>query len=79
MDSWANLWSFLTAFGTIAMAVTTCVIIRQGNRQHRDRFKPTCVLMPYNGVDPLNNRGQLIEKIDPSDNPSFGTLGADLA
>jgi hypothetical protein len=21
--------------------------------------------MPYNGVDPLNNRGQLIEKIDP--------------
>jgi hypothetical protein len=75
MDFWANLWSFLTAFGTIAMAVTTVVIICQGNRQHRDRFKPACVLMPYNGVDPLNNRGQLIEKIDPSpDNPYFGTL-----
>jgi hypothetical protein len=83
LTEWAGLWSLLTAIGTIGMAVATYAIIRQGNRQredaqqqHRDRFKPTCVLMPYNnGVDPLNKRDQLIEKIDSSpDNPAFGTL-----
>src|ERR1700730_9371329 len=38
-------------------------IIRQGKhqredarQQHRDRFKPICILMPYNGVDPWNKR-----------------------
>jgi hypothetical protein len=82
MDFWADLWGFLTAIGTIGMTVATYAIIRQGKhqredvqQQHRDRFKPICVLMPYNGVDPLNKRDQLIEKIDPSpDNPPFGTL-----
>ena len=79
---WEPLWICLTAFGTIAMAVTTFVVIRQAMRQqyateqqHRDRFQPICVLVPFSGVDPLNRRGELIEKIDPSpENPSFGTL-----
>ncbi|MGH6844535.1 MAG: hypothetical protein ACRECU_07415 [Methylocella sp.] len=57
------------------MAVTTVWLIRQGGRQHKDRLKPICVLMPYNGIDPLNMRGQLIETISPSpENPGFGTL-----
>jgi hypothetical protein len=43
--------------------VATYAIIRQGKhqredarQQHRDRFKPICILMPYNGVDPWNKR-----------------------
>jgi hypothetical protein len=82
MYHWSDVWSFLTAIGTVGMTVATYAIIRQGKhqredarQQHRDRFKPICILMPYNGVDPWNKRCQLIEKIDPSpDNPSFGTL-----
>jgi len=82
MHHWSDIWTFAPAAGTISMAATTYVIIRQGKhqredvqRQHQDRFKPICVLMPYNGVDPLNKRGQLIETIDQSpDNPGFGTL-----
>lgn len=82
MHHWSDVWSFLTAIGTVGMTVATYAIIRQGKhqredarQQHRDRFKPICILMPYNGVDPWNKRCQLIEKIDPSlDNPSFGTL-----
>jgi hypothetical protein len=45
------------------MTVATYAIIRQGKhqredarQQHRDRFKPICILMPYNGVDPWNKR-----------------------
>jgi hypothetical protein len=85
MDFWSELWSFLTAVGTISMAVTTYAVIRQsreqlhqGQKQHRDRFKPICFLMPWNGVDPWNKRNQLMFKNDPdpaSDNPSFGSLG----
>ncbi len=75
MDFWADLWGFLTAAGTIGMAVATYVIIRHGRRQHLDRFRPICVLVPFSGVDPLNKRGELIERVDPfPDNPSFGTL-----
>jgi hypothetical protein len=87
MTFWADLWSFLTAVGTVAMAGATYCIIRQGRRQrqdtqlqHQDRFKPICVLTPYEGVDPWNRRDRLIEKFDPSsDNPSFGTLGVKCA
>lgn len=87
MDFWADVWSFLTAVGTIGMAVATYVIIRQGRhqhevaeRQHWDRFRPICILMPYDGVDPLHKRGQLLENIGPSsDNPGFGTLKVNCA
>lgn len=82
MAVWANLWSFATAAGTLALAGATYAIIRQGKqqrqdaeRQHRDRLKPVCVLVPIGGVDPLNRRGELLERRDPSpDNPSFGIL-----
>lgn len=82
MHRWSDLWIFLTAVGTIGLATATYAIIRQGRhqsedakQQHRDRFKPICVLMPYDGVDALNKRGELIEKIDPSpENPPFGAF-----
>ena len=72
MGFWANLWSFATAAGTLALAGATYAIIRQGKeqrqdaeRQHRERLKPVCVLVPVGGVDPLNRRGELLEKRDP--------------
>lgn len=82
MGVWADLWSFATAAGTLALAGATYAIIRQGKqqqrdaeRQHRDRLKPVCALVPAGGVDPLNRRGELLQGIPPApDNPSFGTL-----
>ena len=73
MDWWTDLWSFLTALGTIAMAGTTLWIIlqdreqgRDAERQHRDQFKPICVLTPYDRVDPAGKRGDLIALSGPS-------------
>jgi hypothetical protein len=89
MEFWTNLWSFATAAGTLALAVATYAIIRQGQklredselqrkdteRQHRDRLKPICVLMPYDYVDSWNKRGELIKTIPPnSENPGFGRV-----
>jgi hypothetical protein len=75
MGFWAELWSFLTAVGTIGMAVTTLVVIRRAERHHRDRFRPVCVLLPYDGVDRRERRGELIETVEPWPQPaSFGTL-----
>ncbi len=60
--SWTNIWNSLTALGTISMAGVTCVIIWQGWRQHKEHFRPTCMLMPPSGVDPLfDGRRDLIK------------------
>ena len=75
-------WDALTAIGTSAMAITTYFVIRQGakqrqdaERQHRDQFKPICVLTPYNHVDAWNKRGELIAAIPPGQaNQAFGTI-----
>lgn len=75
MNSWANFWSFATAFGTISMAVATVVIIWQGKRQHKDDFRPICFLEPPGGVDTLYNRRELIERGGlAEDNSSYGIL-----
>lgn len=82
MSSWADLWNALTGLGTLALAVATFCVIRQGQRQrvdterrHRDGFKPICVFSPYGGVDAWNRRGALIEATPPTpDNPSCGTV-----
>lgn len=82
MSSWADLWNALTGIGTLALAGATFCIIRQGQRQraeterqHRDRFKPICLLAPYSGVDAWNRRATLIEATAPApDNPSCGTV-----
>ena len=71
-----NLWSALTAIGTITLAAVTYAIIRQNqfliqqNRQdqqnaearHRDQFKPICALIPRDGNLPAC-RGDLLELI----------------
>jgi hypothetical protein len=79
---WADLWSFLTAVGTIGMAAATYAIIRQGKqehadveRHHRDRFRPVCVLLPCDGVDRREGRHELVERVTPPLQPSsFGTV-----
>jgi hypothetical protein len=82
MDFWGDVWSFLTGVGTLALAAATFAVILQGKRdaaeaerQHRDRLKPICVLTPYDGVDPWNQRGKLIGTISPKpENPSIGFI-----
>ena len=75
-----NLWKTAPTIGTLAMVVVTAIIIWQGRQQHRDKFKPICVLVAPGGIDPLNKRGELIKKRDPSpDNPSFGILAIGCA
>jgi hypothetical protein len=79
---WADLWGFLTAVGTIGMAAATYAIIRQGKqeradveRHHRDRFRPVCVLLPYDGVDRRERRHELVEIVTPPPQPSsFGVV-----
>jgi hypothetical protein len=78
MSFWADFWNALTGIGTLALAGATFCVIRQGQRQredterqHRDRFKPICLLAPYGGVDAWNRRGDLLEVTPPApDNPS---------
>jgi hypothetical protein len=77
--NWANVLSIAatigTAAGTISMAVTTYAIIRQGKRQHKQHFRPTCMLMPPGGVDTLYNRREPIESGGlAEDNPYYGIL-----
>lgn len=82
MSFWADLWNALTGVGTLALAAATFCVIRQGRRQrtdterqHRDRFKPICLLAPYSGVDAWNRRGTLMETTAPAPgNPSSGTV-----
>lgn len=82
IHEWAEAWVLLTAVGTIALAIATFRVIQQGRqlredaeRQHRDRFKPVCLLAPYGGVDVWNRRGELLDVMQPaSDNPSCGTV-----
>lgn len=82
MSFWADLWNALTGIGTLALAGATFCVIRQGQhqradteRQHRDRFRPVCLLAPYGGGDAWDRRGDLLEARPPaSDDPSCGTV-----
>lgn len=82
MNFWADFWNALTGIGTLALACATFCVIRQGRRQrrdgecqHRDRFKPICLLAPYDGVDAWNRRGDLLEVMPPApENPSCRTV-----
>lgn len=84
---WLETWEALTGIGTLALAGATVAIIcetrRQaetGERQHRERFKPICMLAPYDGVDPWVGRQALIEtKPSTPENPGFGTVAIHCA
>lgn len=43
---WNSICEALTAFGTVAMAVTTWVVIRQNKQEHQDAIRPICELVP---------------------------------
>jgi hypothetical protein len=71
----AIIWDAATAIGTIAMAVTTGIVIRQNRRQrqdmarqHQDTFKPVCVLVPDKGLAGASVRCDIVQcLIDPGD------------
>ncbi len=82
LHEWVDAWVMLTVVGSIALAVATFRVILQGRqlrkaseRQHRNRFKPICLLAPQGGVDACNWGGEFLEAISPApDNPSCGTV-----
>ena len=57
---WPTVWDVFTAIGTVAMAVTTAVIIYQNRRQHRDALRPICMLVPENGLEQFA-RAKIVE------------------
>jgi hypothetical protein len=78
-------WEALTAIGTVAMAVTTVVVIFQGRRlrkdderRHQDEFRPIVILTPYDGVDPQFRRDSLLAIFDQSSS-DFGTVAINCA
>ena len=56
---WSSIWDAFTAIGTVAMAITTAVIIYQNRREHQDAFRPICVLVPEEGLDQFARRDVL--------------------
>lgn len=82
LHKWADAWVMLTAVGTIALAFATFRVIQQSQQvredtehQHRDRFKPVCLLAPYGGLDAWNRRGDLLETTPPDpDDPLCGIV-----
>jgi hypothetical protein len=82
MDCWADVWAALTGVGTLALAIATFFVIRQSQgqrkdaeRQHRDQFKPVCLLAPHEGLESWNWRSALLDTADPPpENPAYGTV-----
>jgi hypothetical protein len=66
---WSSIWDAFTGVGTVAMAVTTAVIIYQNWRQHQDAFRPICVLVPDHGTDAIARRG-VVEHHEEPNNPT---------
>jgi hypothetical protein len=70
-----------TAIGTVAMAVTTFVVVLQGGwnrrddeRRHRDGLRPICLLTPFDGVDPRPYRSELLAVDTDASRPGFGII-----
>ena len=66
---WSSIWDAFTAIGTIAMAVTTAVIIYQNRREHQDAFRPICVLVPDQGTDAVARR-DIVQHHEEPNNPT---------
>lgn len=52
--SWEMFWNASTAIGTVAMSAFTYGVIRQNNEQRRDNARPILILMPFDGIDPVD-------------------------
>jgi hypothetical protein len=66
-----GLLALFAALGTILATIT---IIRQGRKQHIDRFMPICILAPYDGIDAWLRRGKLVETNPLNNNDLHGTV-----
>lgn len=64
---WSSIWDAFTAIGTVAMAVTTAIIIFQNRRQHQEALLPICVLVPARGTDAAGRRDILQLHQEPND------------
>jgi hypothetical protein len=67
--TWPTVWDAFTAIGTVAMAITTAVIIYQNRREHQDAFRPICVLVPDKGTDAVARRG-IVDHHEEPNNPT---------
>lgn len=67
--NWQAIADALTAAGTIAMAVTTGIVIRQNQRHHQDAFRPVCILVPDEGLDAFARR-EIVEHHEEPNNPA---------
>lgn len=66
--TWSTAWEASTAVGTVAMAVTTVLVIRQNRRQHQDAFRPICVLVPDDGLN-QSARLHILQKYEEPGKP----------
>ena len=76
--TYTTLWDAATAIGTIAMAVTTGIVIRQNRqqregieRQHQDTFKPVCVLVPEIPLAGPTDRSEIVQRLESP----YGRMG----
>jgi hypothetical protein len=75
--NWTAIWDAATAIGTIAMAVTTSIVIRQNKRQrrdmarqHLDAFKPICELVPDKGLAGASVRCDIVQHHEEPNDPT---------
>jgi hypothetical protein len=71
--TWPTIWDAFTAIGTVAMAVTTGLVIRRSKQEHRDTFRPICMLVPDEGLDAISRRG-IVKCYEEPNNPAKAYL-----
>ena len=74
-----DLWTAMTAIGTVSMAIATFVVVlfswrnrKDDARRHQDSHKPICLLTPYDGVDSQFRRDALLAIAEQQPNAGFG-------
>ena len=70
--TWATIWDAGTAVGTVAMAITTWVVIRQNKQDHQDAIRPICELVPDKGLAGPSVRYDIVQhRIEPGEATKF--------
>ena len=76
--TWPTFWDAFTAIGTVAMAMTTALIIRQNRRQHQETSRPICALVPEKGTDASGRRDILQVHQEPNDPARYFLVHCDV-